>query len=73
MQALLVICLVVAYLAANVYAIVELGVFESACSRKRLILYGVPCTRGALSSCWDASSGKSCADSMNAPPNGLLN
>jgi hypothetical protein len=35
-------CLVAAYLAANVYAIVKLGMFELARSRKHLILYGVP-------------------------------
>ena len=34
--------LVVAYLAANTYAIVRIGVFELARSRKHLILYGVP-------------------------------
>jgi hypothetical protein len=34
--------LAVAYLAANVYAIVNIGVFESALSRKHLLLYGVP-------------------------------
>jgi hypothetical protein len=32
-------CLAVAYLSANVYAIVK---FESARSRKHLLLYGVP-------------------------------
>ena len=35
-------CLAVAYLAANVYAIVKVRVFELARSRKHLILYGVP-------------------------------
>jgi hypothetical protein len=35
-------CLVAAYLAANVYAIVKVRVFELARSRKHLILYGVP-------------------------------
>ena len=35
-------CLVAAYLAANVYAIVQVRVFELARSRKHLILYGVP-------------------------------
>jgi hypothetical protein len=34
--------LAVAYLAANVCAIVKVGVFELARSRKHLILYGVP-------------------------------
>ena len=39
----LVVCfLAVAYLAANVYGIVKVGVFEVARSRKHLILYGVP-------------------------------
>ena len=42
MHTLLVICLVAAYLAANVYAIVKVRVFELARSRKHLILYGVP-------------------------------
>ena len=32
----------VAYLAANVYAIVKVGVFEVARSRKHFLLYGVP-------------------------------
>lgn len=35
-------CLVVAYLAANIYAIVTVRVFELARSRWHLILYGVP-------------------------------
>ena len=34
--------LTVAYLAANAYAIVKVGVFELARSRKHLLLYGVP-------------------------------
>ena len=34
--------LAVAYLAANVYAIVKVRVFDLARSRKHLILYGVP-------------------------------
>ena len=42
MHNLAVICLVAAYLAVNVYAIVKIRVFESARSRKHLILYGVP-------------------------------
>jgi hypothetical protein len=42
MRNLVVSCLAVAYLAANVYAIVKVGVFELARSRKRLLLYGVP-------------------------------
>ncbi len=42
MHTLLVICLVAAYLAANVYAIVKVRVFELARSRKHLLLYGVP-------------------------------
>jgi hypothetical protein len=41
MHTLLVSCLVAAYVAANVYAIVELQVFELARSRKHLLLYGV--------------------------------
>jgi hypothetical protein len=39
---LVVSCLVVAYLAANVYAIVKWRVFELARSRKHLIFYVVP-------------------------------
>jgi hypothetical protein len=39
---LVVSCLVAAYLAANVYAIVKVRVFELARSRKHLLLYGVP-------------------------------
>jgi hypothetical protein len=35
-------CLVVAYLAANIYAIVTMRVFDLARSRKHLLLYGVP-------------------------------
>jgi hypothetical protein len=42
MHNLVVICLVVAYLLANVYAIVKARVFELARSRKHLLLYGVP-------------------------------
>ena len=34
--------LTVAYLAANAYAIVKVGVFELARSRKHLLLYGIP-------------------------------
>ena len=34
--------LAVAYLSANVYAIVKMRVFELAGSRKHLLLYGVP-------------------------------
>jgi hypothetical protein len=34
--------LAVAYLAANTYAIVKVGGFELARSRKHLLLYGVP-------------------------------
>jgi hypothetical protein len=42
MHNLVVSCLVVAYLSANVYAIVKARVFELARSRKHLLLYGVP-------------------------------
>ncbi|MGA9474972.1 MAG: hypothetical protein WBV36_21060 [Terriglobales bacterium] len=42
MHNLVVSCLAVAYLSANVYAIVKMRVFELARSRKHLILYGVP-------------------------------
>jgi len=39
---LVLICLAVAYLAANVFAIVKMRVFELARPRKHHILYGVP-------------------------------
>jgi hypothetical protein len=42
MHNLVVSCLVDAYLAANVYAIVKVRVFDLARSRKHLVLYGVP-------------------------------
>ena len=42
MHNLVVSCSVVAYLAANVNAIMKVRVFELAPSRKHLILYGVP-------------------------------
>jgi hypothetical protein len=42
MHNLVVSFLAVSYLAANVYAIVKVGVFELARSRKHLLLYGVP-------------------------------
>ena len=42
MHNLVVSCLAVAYLSANVYAIVKMRVFELARSRKLLLLYGVP-------------------------------
>jgi len=42
MHNLVVSCLAVAYLAANVYAIVKVAAFELARSRKHLLLYGVP-------------------------------
>jgi len=42
MHYLVVSCLAVAYLAANVYAILKVRVFELARSRKHLIVYGVP-------------------------------
>ena len=42
MHNLVVSCLVTAYLAANVYAIVEIELFELARSRKHLLLDGVP-------------------------------
>jgi len=35
-------CLAVAYLSANVYAIVKMRMFDSAPSRKHLLLHGVP-------------------------------
>ena len=68
MHNLVVSCLVVAYLSVNVYAIVKMRMFDLARSRKHLLLYGVPFLLWALSSCWDASSWRSCADSMNGPP-----
>ncbi len=42
MHNLVVSCLAVAYLAANVYAIVKIRVFELVRSRRHLIFYGVP-------------------------------
>ena len=42
MHNLVVSCLVVAYLSANVYAILKVRVFELARARKHLLLYGVP-------------------------------
>ncbi len=42
MHNLLVSCLAVAYVSANVYAIVKMQVFELARSRKHLLLYGGP-------------------------------
>ena len=42
MNKLVVSCLVIAYLAANLYAIVTMRVFDLARSRKHLLLYGVP-------------------------------
>jgi hypothetical protein len=42
MHNLVVSSLAVAYVAANTYAIVKVGVFELARSRKHLLLYGVP-------------------------------
>ena len=42
MQNLVMSSLAVAYLSANVYAIVKMRVFELARSRKHLLLYGVP-------------------------------
>jgi hypothetical protein len=42
MHNLVVSCLVVAYISANVYAIVKVRVFGLARSRKHLLLYGFP-------------------------------
>jgi hypothetical protein len=42
MHNLLTSCLAIAYLLANVYAIVKVRVFELARSRKHLLLHGVP-------------------------------
>ena len=42
MHDLQVSCLAVAYLAANIYAIVKVRVFELARSRRHLLLYAVP-------------------------------
>ena len=42
MHNLVVSCLAVAYLSANIYAIVKMRVFELPGSRKHLLLYGVP-------------------------------
>ncbi len=57
MHNLVVSCLVVAYLSANVYAIVKVRVFELARSRKHLLLYGVPFILwGSLIHGWSARS-----------------
>ena len=70
MHNLVVSGLVAAYFAANVYAIVKVRVFELARSRKHLILYGVLihivglCHLVGMHCSW-----RSCADSMNGPPN----
>lgn len=69
---LVVSCLAVAYLSVNVYAIKKVRVFESVCSRRRLLLYLVPFILGGSVICRDGGSWRSCADSMNGPPNGLL-
>jgi hypothetical protein len=42
MHNLVVSCLAVAYLSANIYAIVKMRVFELGGSSKHLLLYGVP-------------------------------
>jgi len=42
MHSLVISCFVVAYLSANVYAIVKVRVFELARLRKHLLIYGVP-------------------------------
>jgi hypothetical protein len=42
MHNLVVSCLAVAYLLANVYSIVKVRVLELARSRKHLLLYGMP-------------------------------
>jgi hypothetical protein len=42
MHNLVVSCLIVVYLSANVYAIVKVRLFELARSRKHLLLYSVP-------------------------------
>jgi hypothetical protein len=55
MHNLVVSCLAVAYLAANVYAIVKVRLFELARSGKHLILYGVPfvlCGSVVMLGCW---------------------
>ena len=70
MHNLVVSCLAVAYLAANVYAIVKVGVFELARSRKHLLLYGVPFILWGSVILMGCGSWRSCADSMNGPPNG---
>ena len=41
MHNLIVSCLVVAYLAANLYVIVKMRVFDLARSRKHILLYGL--------------------------------
>jgi hypothetical protein len=56
MHNLVVSCLVVAYLAANIYAFVTMRVFDLACSGKHLLLYGVPFLLW-WSSCWMLAHG----------------
>jgi hypothetical protein len=56
MHNLVVSCLVVAYLAANIYAFVKMRVFGLARSRKHLYSMASPSSCGALSSCWDVGS-----------------
>ena len=73
MHNLVVSCLVVAYLAANIYAFVTMRVFDLARSRKHLMLYGVPLPLvGSHHPVWDVGPWRSCADLMNGPPNGPL-
>jgi hypothetical protein len=72
MHNLVVSCLVVAYLAANIYAFVTMRVFDLARSASISYSTASPSHCGALLSCWDVGSWRSCADSMNGPPNGPL-
>src|SRR5271169_4817650 len=68
MHNLVVSCLAVAYLSANVYAIVKVRVFELAVRASISYSMASPSYCGALLSYWDASSWRSCADLMNGPP-----
>jgi hypothetical protein len=70
MHNLVVSSLAVAYLAANVYAIVKMRAFELARSRKHLLLCGVPLILWGSLILLGCSSWRLCADSMNGLPDG---
>jgi hypothetical protein len=68
MHNLVLSCLAVAYLAANTYAIVKVGGLSSPVRASISYSMAFPSCCGALSSYWDASSWRSCVDSMNGLP-----